>query len=159
MKKLIGVTIGALLVSGAVWAAGPGGWGNCDQDGKGFGPGRMHDASRGGYPERMLNHMSNALSLSGEQQAQIEALLAERGDPRDGMRSFRDQMRDLDPGNPDYVAQVEALAEQQSQQMASRMVEHAKLHADIYAVLTTEQQQQFAEMRQQRGWMGRGHRH
>ena len=161
MKKLIGLSVGALLLSGAVMAAGPGGWGGCAEEGAGFGHARMHEPGegRGANPGRMLGYLSDKLELSEAQRGQIEALLAERPDPRADRRAMHEQMQTLDPASPDYVDRVAALAQEHSQQMATRMVEHAQLRQQIYALLSPDQQQRFGQLHEQRGWMGHGPKH
>ncbi|HEY5717633.1 MAG TPA: Spy/CpxP family protein refolding chaperone [Motiliproteus sp.] len=159
MKKLIGMGVAALLVSGAVLAvgpSGPGGFGDCGNGGEGYGYGRMHGEGRGGH-ERMLGYMADELQLSGSQRDQIQSLLAQQGDPREQMRTLREQMRSMDPTSPDYMEQVSALAKQQSQRMEAKLVQHAELQQQIYALLTPQQQQRWSELHG--GWRGHGPRH
>jgi len=157
MKTKLGLTLGALLLASGIAVAAGGGWGDCGAAGAGYGMHRMQEDGRGSGPERMINYMGDELSLSDTQREQIRALMGDRSDPRESMRALRESHRALDPASPDYLDQVAKLAQEQAQQMAARMVEHAKVHAEIYAILTPEQQQRFSAMRDQHGGMGHHH--
>lgn len=171
MKKRLSLTLGALALAGvsaAVLAApGFGGAGDCGGDrgghwGKEPGARGGHDEARG---ERMLEHLDRALSLSDAQKAQITALLESRrqepGDLRQEHGAMREAMRALDPADADYEAKVAELVKQQTEAMGQRMMARAKAQAEIYALLTPEQQARYRALQRERderhGHPGRWH--
>lgn len=167
MKRKLGITLGALaLASGLAYAAGPGGWG-CDGSGVGMGYGMgmglgmgpgMHGGMgygmQGGMdPDRMVDRLDRRLSLTDEQEAQVFQLLqqqqAKHRSQHETLWQLLEQQRQLDPGSADYVARSAAMAKQRAALMEGFMAERAQLQADIHAVLTPEQQQQFRSLREQ----------
>jgi periplasmic protein CpxP/Spy len=116
-----------------------------------------------------MQHMAQQLNLSDKQQEQFKQLHRES---RDRMQSTRDAMQDnrealmkLDPSAKDYTAQVDKLAAKEGKLVEQMVKEHAKLRADIYAILTPEQRSKMTELHKQRedqcagkrgGGMGRG---
>jgi len=168
MKKQLSLTVGALVLAGisAAVLAGPGfgGFGGCDGDGAGYWGEERGDRA-GHYSEargeRMAEHLDRALDLTDAQKAQISALMDAHQQARGERGAMRGAMMALDPGSPDYEAKVAELAKQQSQAMAQRMMEGAKVHAEIYAVLTPEQQTQYRALQERmgdrRGHQGRWH--
>ncbi|MEH6652131.1 MAG: Spy/CpxP family protein refolding chaperone [Motiliproteus sp.] len=164
MKKTTGVGIGiaALLLSGAAMVAtadsdgcrGQGGMGYSsmggDQmmgkhDGKGYG---KRDPQK--MQQKMLQRLDKQLSLSDEQKQQLGELMAKHQSgmqkPKQSMQQFRTQMHELDPAASDYQAQVEVLAKQQAELMSQKIVDRATQHAEMFALLTPEQQQQYRQM-------------
>lgn len=168
MKKMTGVGIGfaALILSGAAMVAtadsdgcrGKGGMGyssmagSYDYDGKGYG---KRDPEK--MQQRMLKKLDKQLSLSDEQKQQIGELMAKNRSgmqkPKQSMKQFRSQMHELDPAASDYQAQVEVLAKQQADLISQKIVERANQHAEMFALLTPEQQQKYREM--ERGGKGK----
>lgn len=125
-------------------------WGFGDHDGKRWGKG---DPER--MQERMLDKLDRKLELTTEQREQISALMTKKFDSmRDAYENrepMRDQWQALDPTAPDYTEQVEKLAKERAQKMADRMMERAQYKTELYAILTPEQQQEFAELEQRFG--------
>ncbi len=180
MKKRLGIGIAGLVLAVAtVFAvAGPGsrgcdgfgGWGMAGEGMSqgGIGHGGMHRGGPGYGPQdaqqmqqRMLQRLEQQLSLTEQQKQQVGPLMAEHwqkmATDRAQMEPFREQMQRLDPAAADYRAQVGVLAEQQSELMAQRMVERAGHHAELFALLTPDQQQALQQMEQQRGHRKGGH--
>ncbi len=169
MKKKLGLTVGALvLVAGTTLALAGGKGYNCDREqgewgkqrhGGGYGD---HAGGKGSMMgPRMLQMLDWELELSDQQRDQIRELMKAHQDSMAGQRSHMQlhrAMRELDPASADYQQQVKELAEQQAAAISQRMVAHAQTYADIYAVLTPEQQQLFKAMRDKkagkRGGMG-----
>lgn len=178
----IGISVAALMLAGGAALAvassdndcrgkgamggGAGGMGYQSHGSDGMMEGRKQGRHGGEHgpakmQQRMLEHLDEALSLTDQQQQQLGDLMAKHQQQmpakRAQMQQFRDQMRSLDPTAADYTDQVEALAKQQSERIGRNMVERAKHHVELYALLTPEQQQEFRQLEQQRGKRGGGH--
>lgn len=169
------VTVTALVLgSSAVYAVTTPGLGGCDSGwGKGARHGGMHPgmmqrvqakdpAGAAQMQQQMLDRLEQQLSLTEQQRQQIEALRGPDSAQMPGrhaqMQQFRTQMQALDPAAADYLDRVAVLAEQKAALMSQQMVERAKHHAKIFALLTPEQQQAFRQMKQRRGdHQGRHH--
>lgn len=169
MKTRLGVTIAALtLAGGAMFAVAAPGMGGCEGDGRGAAGkhGGMHGGMLGGMqggmdakgqhnPEKMLNRLEQTLSLSEQQRQQLGELMWDRAEQMPEqqalMQKLRTQMQRLNPAAADYQDQVAVLAKQRAEQMSQQMVEGARHHAEMYALLTPEQQQALRKMQQHRG--------
>ena len=181
----IGISVAALMLAGGTMLAvadsedgcrgtGSIGYGDMDHGGMGYG-GKGHGGMGYGgkglgnsdgqrdpakMQQRMLERMDKQLSLTDSQQQQLGELMTKHQQQmpanRAQMQQFREQMHQLDPAAADYTGQVETLAKQQSMLMSQKMVERAQHHAELYALLTAEQQQSFRQLEQQRGER-RGH--
>tara|TARA_R110001583_G_scaffold28577_2_gene101121 strand:- start:644 stop:1087 length:444 start_codon:yes stop_codon:yes gene_type:complete len=124
--------------------------------------GGMHSGMQGGRyekgqhnPEQKLQRLEQELSLNDMQRQQMAELLQQRSGQMAAkhtqMQQFRSQMQGLSPAAADYQDQVEKIAKQKAEVMSKQMVEGAKLHVQMYALLTPEQQQLFSKMEQRRG--------
>ncbi len=176
----IGISVAALLLAGGTMLAvagsdddcrgkgglGYGGMGYLNSGGDGSMMGQGYGRHGGDYDpakmqQKMLQRLDQQLSLTDQQQQQIGDLMAQHQQQmpanRAQMQQFRLQMHNLDPAAADYSRQVEALAAEQSALMSQKMVERAKHHAELYALLTPEQQQAFRQLEQQRGERRGGH--
>jgi periplasmic protein CpxP/Spy len=100
-----------------------------DQGPQGRGPGRMD-------PNRQLEHLTQTLSLSSDQQAQIKPLLVDRQQKMEAV--FQDQSL----SGPDRRAKMQSIR-QDSQ-------------SKIEAVLNDDQKQKFETMQQQQQMRNRG---
>ena len=138
-RKFASLTIVAVLVLGAATAlfaqSQRGGWG----------PGTR----RGG----MMPFMGRYLQLTAAQRDQIKSMWqAERSTTQpllQQLASQRKQMMAATANGKFDAANVQAIANQQSQTTASLMVERQKLQAQIYnQVLTPDQRTKFDQMRQ-----------
>lgn len=113
--------------------------------------GKGSHSERGIMSERMLERLDRKLELSESQQVQIKALLASRAEESDEQvdqrQKLREQSRELDLASPDYIESVTLLADAKAEAMKQRMMEHAQIKSEIYAILTPEQQAEFAEMK------------
>ena len=181
----IGISVAALMLAGGAMLAVADSDNDCrGQGGMGYGGGMGYSGGMGGQgdggsmkgkgdgrhggeydpakmQQQMLNRLDKQLSLTDQQQQQLGELMAKRQQQmpanRAQMQQFRDQMQTLDPAAADYTDQVESLAKQQSELFSQKMVDRAKHHAELYALLTPEQQQQFSQFEQQRGERRGGH--
>ena len=173
MKKLIGLSLAGAILSGTtLMVLADSDDGDCDERG-GWGKGKYgeyrgsddrreysrHDPQQ--MQQRMLDRLDRRLELSDQQRQQVSELMADHWADKSGSRPERQALREafsqLDPSAPDYTAQVEALAKQKADAMAQNMVKRAQHHAELFAILTPEQQQNYRELMQQRGEHQRHH--
>lgn len=158
MKKRMMVTVGALVLAGgaALALAGPGCGGAGPGAGMGAGMvpqsgmmGDMRDMA-GGRGAHMQRYMQQALNLDDVQQEQIQDIMLkhreEMRQQRAQSQSLRGDMHKLDPGSADYQAQLQALADSQSKEVADKIMQHGAKRAEIFALLNPEQQQAFLAM-------------
>ncbi len=156
------------LGSGAVYAANASGMGDCEGHSR-WGMEGKHDSKYGsnqgneqhkGRPdaEQMQRHrldkLGQQLGLTEAQRQQVDRLLSQHPqqmvDKQEQMQQFRSQMHRLDPAAADYQDQVAVLAKQKAELMSQQLMARARLHAEIYAILTPEQQQAFRQLEPQR---------
>lgn len=128
--------------------------------GGGYGPGTMmSDNSRGttdndwrgrhrGFGQKM---MADILGLTDEQLEKMAAIREEgwqgREELREKMRDYSDKMREVtDSGNFDEAA-IRALAEEKARIQVELSVAKAKMHSEMHAVMTPEQQELATKLR------------
>lgn len=140
MKKILLMTMVLLGVSGMAFAGGP-----RDDDcmmGKGYHHGKH---------ERMLERK---LDLSDEQKASIQQIRDEYRDQMKsqmGDRGYRHgAFMDLDPQDPNYQEQVQALARERAEAVEQKILLNAEKHAKIHAVLTEEQREELKALHEKR---------
>jgi protein CpxP len=115
---------------------------------------KRHFQHPGGGPPpfgpEMVDHIARELNLTDAQKAQVKTLM-EAG--QTAMVSLHQKMDDahkqleLATANGQFdEAQVRALATQQGQLMAETIVEHERMKAKIYSLLTPEQRTKADEM-------------
>ena len=145
-RALVAAVIAVMtLGTGLVVAGGPG-----------FGgPGEYHMGRFGrrgahGILGRMARVL-HQLDLSDQQRTQVRAILdsarPEFQNHMQAMRNRREQLRGAQPGQLDEAA-VRAIAQQQGQEMAEMIVLGEKVRSQVYSVLTPEQKQKLADIRQ-----------
>ncbi len=134
MKKLI-VTAAtlALIVAGTSTIA-YGGKGNCK-------------GKKIGSDER-ITLMKHVLDLSDEQVAQVREIKATRiTQARDAFGQERQRIRDLDPSSSEYEEAVAEHAKARAEKVEAKIVDRGQMRAEIFAILTPEQQEKFKEFR------------
>jgi Spy/CpxP family protein refolding chaperone len=150
------VTIAFLVATGSIIAGTDDG-----EPGGFFGHGPMHGPRGGmGGPmraggfdmTRMLDRIGDEIGLTEEQRAEIEAIAAEEQpvieELRDQLAETRGQHHESGtPGEFDEAA-LRAFGEAQGELMTELMVAGARLKYRVYSVLTEEQQQQLADLRE-----------
>lgn len=145
MKKVAVMTLSALLIAGSAGAVMAGG-----KDCKGHGS----EGDRQEMSEHRIDRLAQHLSLNEEQKGAIEKIFEDKYEKRkasmESRESFRKKMDSLDPESANYVTQVEKLATEQSSSMVQKMVDRAETKAEIYAVLTDEQEEKFEELKEHR---------
>jgi Spy/CpxP family protein refolding chaperone len=101
-----------------------------------------------------LEHLTRELNLTEAQQAEIKAFMdAERTTLENLMTKLDAERRQLDEatkGGQFDEAQVRALAAQQAQTFTELIVEHKRVEARLYSLLTPEQRTRFEQLRQRR---------
>lgn len=155
---LVAAAVAGGVAATAVYAAPPGG-GGCGYGayGAGFGPGM---GGRGGMDsEAHVDRLAARLDLSTEQRDKVRAIV-DKARPetralRDKLADSRQQLRTLIRQGNAKESEVRKLAEAQGRLQADMIVQHAKIHNAIDAVLTAEQREQFRQMGPGRG-PGRG---
>ena len=147
-KRIIGGAVAfaaAFLMSVAAFAqGGPGDHhGPHGPGGPGFGPGGS-----------IIDHLSQALSLTDAQKTQIKQL---EDSFRESTKSLHEQLRNAGPGDPFAAvasgtfdeAAVRAAAQARANIQVELEVAHAKFFSQVYAVLTAEQKAKLAELHKQ----------
>lgn len=148
MKNLLQLTVMILTLASFSTTS------NAEENGFGFG-------KRGGHEQRAAK-MKEYLELTDEQAEAIKAIREES--QQKGGRPGREMMqalKELDPEDPDYMQQVEKLAEEQSDEIKSAIMAKAEARAKIHEVLTPEQREKMDQMHdkmQQRRQEGKGER-
>ncbi len=102
-------------------------------------------------PQRMIQGMSRRLDLDDTQVEQLTNVVESARPEMDALRADgrenRKAMRDLDVADPDYGAKLQNLAAANGQLQASSTELRGRIRAEMYAILTPEQQQKLAELR------------
>ena len=148
MKKriLVIASIAVLVVAATVFALA--------QGHRGMGQ-EMH-----GGPEQMIEHISQALSLTDAQKEQVKAAFEAQRPIEEQRHAKLDEIRkqiDAATANGQFdEAVVRPLASQQAQLQADEMVDHLRIHSKLYSLLTPEQKVKADEMMKQHGGPGRG---
>lgn len=126
--KLAAVTVALMLVASVAVsqsAAGPSG-------GEGF-----------GFEHHMLNMMTDYLDLTAAQQAQVKQIMAAEKPTVmplvQQLHQTQRQIRQIEESGTFDEAKVRTLASQQAQTMTELIVEKAKIHSQIFDILTPDQ--------------------
>jgi protein CpxP len=117
---------------------------------------RAHWHGRGMHGDR-FGFFSGYLDLTDAQKAQAKDIMAKEKPAiqplMQQLRQGRKQMMQLEQSGTFDEAQVRALASQQAQTMTELMVQKARIHSELYQLLTPEQKdkmQKFQAQREQR---------
>ena len=115
---------------------------------------------RGPGPE-MVEHMAQALGLSEDQKTQIKALMegisATEEARHQKISELHQQMEALTANGQFDEARVRELANQQAQLHAEQIVEHQRMKAKVFSLLTAEQRVKAEEMHKRGGGGYRRH--
>ena len=145
MRKhtLLGLALASALVIGstvAVAAPGAGGHGSSDHGWHGH-----H-----GNSQMMMLHK---LNLSDAQKASVKQIVSTNREQNKGQRQALRQQRDafesMTPNQVGYQAAAASLAQAEGQATQARVQQMANLRAQVYAVLTPQQQAQAATFKTQ----------
>ena len=147
MKKriLVIASIAVLVVAATVFA---------------LAQGHMGQKGMRGGPEEMIEHISQALSLTDAQKEQVKAAFEAQKPIEEQRHAKLDEIRkqiDAATANGQFdEAVVRGLANQQAQLQAVQMVDHLRMHSKLYSLLTAEQKAKADEMMKQHGGPGHG---
>jgi len=147
-KRILAIaSIAVLVVAATVFALA--------QGHRGMGQGGM----RGG-PEEMIEHISQALSLTDAQKEQVKAAFEAQRPIEEQRHAKLEEIRkqiDTATANGQFdEAVVRPLANQQAQLHADEMVDHLRMHSKLYSLLTPEQKAKADELMKQHGGPGPG---
>ena len=114
----------------------------------------------GGGPEEMIEHISQALSLTDAQKQQVKAAFEAQRPIEEQRHAKLDDIRkqiDAATANGQFdEAVVRELANQQAQLQADQMVDHLRMHSKLYSLLTAEQKTKADQLMKQHGGPGHG---
>jgi Spy/CpxP family protein refolding chaperone len=163
MRKIVAATTAAMLCTaagGSAFAQDAGG-----HEGKRHmrGPGHRMHHDEFGDPERMVEMMTRHLDLD-EAQAQTMSSLLESAKPEiDALRergeAARRAMHELDVSDPDYHTKLNNLSVEIGMLTSEATLLHGRLRAEVFALLTPEQQKLAAEGRERFRHRGFRRRH
>ena len=119
----------------------------------------MGQRMRGGGPEEMIEHISRELNLTDAQKGQAKAILeAQKAIEDERHAKLEDIHKQIEAATANGQfdeAQVRPLANQEAQLKADEMVDHLRMHAKLYSLLTPEQRTKADQMMKSHG----EHRH
>lgn len=111
--------------------------------------GDRHHHKGGEWQGKKSAHLlEKKLDLSDEQKEQIQAIY-EQAHEGHGVRGHHGLMA-LDPEAADYHEQVQTLAQERARKLEQDIIARGNAHAEIYAILTPEQQDKLKAMQQRR---------
>lgn len=125
----------------------------------------MGEKMRGHGPGDMIEHISRELNLTDAQKAQVKTLFDAQQATEEArhtkLEDLRKQIEAATANGQFDENTVRNLANQQSQLMTDQMVDHLRLHSQIYGLLTAEQKTKADQMMKMHGGPGehgeRGH--
>lgn len=110
-----------------------------------------------GFEHHLLNMMTDYLDLTDAQQAQVKQIMAAEKPTIlplvQQLHQTQQQLRQIEESGSFDEAKVRALASQQSQTLGELIVEKAKIHSQIFNILTPDQKakaQKFMARHEQR---------
>ncbi len=126
--------------------------------------GQKEGCSAADRADKRVERMARHLELDEAQQASLKALFADRAEQRSEQpRKRMAGLAALDPNAADYQQQVKQRISEMQQQLAERVQARADFKASLFAILTPEQEQKLAEMREHKRGKHHhgepGHRH
>ena len=152
MKKkiLVIASIAALVVAATILALAQGH----------PGMGGMGEHMRGGPPPDMVEHMSRVLGLTDAQKEQVkaafESMRATEEERHAKLEDIRKQIDAATANGQFDEAVVRPLVNQQVQLQTDSMVDHLRIHAKLYSMLTAEQKAKADQMMKMHGGPGHG---
>jgi periplasmic protein CpxP/Spy len=109
----------------------------------------------GGSPPDMVEHISRELNLSDAQKTQVKALFDAQRTAEEArqtkMEEIHKQLEAATANGQFDETTVRNLASQEAQLHADEMVDHMRLHSQIYALLTAEQKTKADSMMKRHG--------
>lgn len=119
-----------------------------------------HMHGGGMFSEHAIGFLTDYLDLTAAQQAQVKDIVAKEKPTLDSlhqqMKQGRDELKQLETSGTFDEAKVRAAASQQSQTMTDLIVEKARIHSQLFQILTPEQKTKMTKLMDKHG---RGMRH
>jgi periplasmic protein CpxP/Spy len=113
---------------------------------------RTHMHGHGMFGGSMGFH-ARALNLTDDQRAQMKSVMAKEKPALkplfSQMAATRQQLRQLEMSDTFDESKVRELASQQAQTMTELTVQRARIHSELYQILTPEQKTKMTQMMQQ----------
>jgi len=110
--------------------------------------------------DHAIGFLTDYLDLTEAQQTQVKDIVAKEKPTLDSlhqqMKQGRDALRQLETSGTFEEAKVRAAASQQSQTMTDLIVEKARIHSQLFQILTPEQKTKMTKLMDKHG---RGMRH
>ena len=114
--------------------------------------GQKENCSAADRADKRVERMARHLDLDEAQTASVKALFADHADKRQQQpRKAMKGLAQLDPNAADYNEQVQARIADMQQHLAERVQNRADFKAELYAILTPEQEQKLSELRDRKG--------
>jgi Spy/CpxP family protein refolding chaperone len=111
---------------------------------------RVHMHGEGMFSEHMLGYFADYLDLTDAQQAQVKDILAKEKPTLEPLFKQLAQghhdLRQLEESGTFDEAKVRALAAQHAQAMTELIVQKARIHSELFQILTPEQKTKMAKM-------------
>jgi len=159
MKKIaIPITVlAAVLITSTLSFAAPGGrgLGNCNNNGQGQRGQAVTYEQHKAQMENRLERMSIVLDLTAEQKGQLKNIFDQQWKDRQALRTemqaSRAAVQAARQGNDFNEKEFRAQAQKHANLKADMMVERNKVHQQVLAVLTPEQQKKMEQIRGTKG--------
>ena len=152
IKRILAIAgITVLIIGATVLAVG-----HTTRNSQGPGHGEGHGPGRGpGMGPDMVGHMTKALNLTSDQQAQVKALvegLHAAEEPRHArIHELRKSMEAATANGQFDEAKVRAIANEEALLVAESRVDHERMKSKIYGLLTAEQRVKAEELHKRGG--------
>lgn len=111
----------------------------------------MHGMHEDGmFSDRAISFLTNYLSLNEAQQAQAKEILAREKPTLDSlsqqMKQGHEALKQFESAGTFDEAKVRAVASQQSQAMTDLIVEKARIHSQLFQILTPDQRTKMTQL-------------
>jgi Spy/CpxP family protein refolding chaperone len=114
----------------------------------------------GMFSDHAIAFLTNYLSLNEAQQAQAKEILAKEKPTLDSlaqqMKQGHEALKQLESAGTFDEAKVRAVASQQSQTMTDLIVEKARIHSQLFQILTPDQRTKMTQLMDKHGHRGMG---
>ena len=115
---------------------------------------RTHMHGHGMFGGSMMGFHARALNLTDDQRTQMKSVMAKEKPALKPLftqlATTRQQIRQLEMSDTFDEAKVRELATQQAQTMTELTVQQARIHSELYQLLTPDQKTKLTQMMQQR---------
>ena len=122
---------------------------------------RVHMHGDGMFSEHAIGFLTDYLSLNEAQQAQAKDILAKEKPTLDSlsqqMKQGHEALKQLETSGTFDEAKVRAVASQQSQTMTELIVEKARIHSQLFQILTPDQKTKMTQLMDKHGHGGMRH--